>query len=60
MRKNDSSKVENLIEYFRNKMGEIYGQKEELILGKYGIPREKYASSLQLYSKDQKLGKIQN
>lgn len=41
-------------------MAEIYDNKENLILGKYNIPKEKFRTSLEKYKKDPKLKSIQN
>lgn len=51
----DKEKSEQLIDYFRTKMAEIYTQKENLILGKYSISTEKYKASLEKYKHDPKI-----
>lgn len=59
LHKTSPVKQAELAQYFRNKLSEIYSQKEDLILAKYGLTKENYGDSLRKYAKDDKLIKMQ-
>lgn len=59
LKRGNPDKTNELTDYFRNKMCDIYSQKQDLILGKYGIDKEKYSASLSKYANDKKLNKLQ-